>query len=185
MDRAYLVGPLMTEPDGANGPQFRIFSGAPVGDLDTLMTRPVMPEIVTESFEPNDLVLLGGGFNTEPIFCDPDPGGFSLVNIRLAPDAILPTHTHDVDCLYYVLSGSILLGRRTLAAGAGFFIPAERPYGYRAGADGAAVLEFRKSTHFGMVITETSPTRWQEIVDAAKRHHGWPGFKESVALPAE
>ena len=169
----------MTEPDGL---QFRVFSGAPVGELDALMTAPQLPA-VTESFELDDLALLGGGFNTEPIFCDPDPAGFSLVNIRLAPDAILPAHTHDVDCLYYVLSGSILLGRRTLGSGAGFFVPADRPYGYRAGSDGAAVLEFRKSTHFGMVITETSPTRWQEIVDAAVRHRGWPGFRESVALP--
>ena len=164
------------------GLRFQLFNGSPVGELDDLMTPPEMPASVIESFELADIALVNEGFRTEPIFCDSDPAGFSLVNIRLAPEAILPSHTHEVDCLYYVLSGSIVLGRRTLGAGAGFFVPADQPYGYRAGSEGAAVLEFRRSTRFGMVITDGSASRWREIVDTAKRHNGWPGFRERVTL---
>jgi hypothetical protein len=162
--------------------QFQIFDGAPAANMDDVMAPPTMPDGVEAAFDENDLALLPAAFATDAIFCDPAPTGFSLVNIRLAPDSILPAHTHNVDCLYYVLSGWILLGRRRLDAGAGFFIPAERPYGYRAGSDGAAVLEFRHSTAFNMVITENSPARWQEMIDVAKKHNAWPGFVESVAL---
>jgi len=101
----------------------------------------------------------------------------------LAPDYILPAHHHNVDCLYYVQSGWIVLGRRRIDPGGGFLVLAERPYGYRAGPEGATVLEFRKSTSFNMVVTETSPAKWQEIVQVASEHDGWPGFVESVALP--
>ncbi len=171
------------EPTGAL--RFQIFDGAPVAELDDLMTPPAIPSSVIESFEPADLAFLNEGFRTEPIFCDLDPSGFSLVNVRLAPDAILPAHTHEVDCLYYVLSGSIHLGRRVLGRGAGFLVPANTAYGYRAGSDGTAVLEFRHATHFGMEITETSHSRWREIFDNAKRHAGWPGFRERVVLRHE
>jgi hypothetical protein len=161
---------------------FEIFDGSPSVPMAGVMAAPATPESVLAAFDENDLALLPAAFATDALFCDSSPAGFSLVNIRLAPDSILPAHTHDVDCLYYVLSGSILLGRRRLNAGAGFFIPAGRPYGYRAGADGAAVLEFRHATSFNMIITETSPARWQEMIDVARSHQGWPGFTDSVAL---
>lgn len=165
--------------------RFQIFDGAPVAELDDLMAPPAIPASVLESFAPADLAFLNEGFRTEPVFRDSDPSGFSLVNVRLAPDAILPAHTHEVDCLYYVLSGSIHLGRRVLGPGAGFFVPANKAYGYRAGSEGTAILEFRHATHFGMVITETSHSRWRELFDNAKRHAGWPGFRERVALRSQ
>jgi quercetin dioxygenase-like cupin family protein len=175
-----VVAPYGSGP--GDGLKFRIFDGAPEAGIDELMDYQGPPEDVVAAFDPADLELLPEAFSTDAIFCDRNPSGFSLVNIRLAPDSILPAHTHNVDCLYYVLSGWVLLGRRRLDAGAGFFIPAGRPYGYRAGSDGAAVLEFRHATRFDMTVTETSRARWQEMIDVAKGHRGWPGYRDSVAL---
>jgi hypothetical protein len=89
---------------------------------------------------------------------------------------------HDADCLSYVLSGTILLGRQELGVGAGFMVPANRPYGYRVGASGAAVLEICKATSFNMIVTQTSEKLWDEIIATTKRESCWPGFVESVKL---
>jgi hypothetical protein len=158
-----------------------IFSGVSQGHVSDMMSGPQLPDgMVLEGLDSSELA---GGSVDDIIFRQDVLDGFSLANIRLAPDYILPTHHHDVDCLYYVLSGWILLGRRRIDAGGGFMVSALRPYGYRAGPEGAAVLEFRKAASFNMVITETSPTRWQEIGRVAAERGGWPGFVESAVLP--
>jgi mannose-6-phosphate isomerase-like protein (cupin superfamily) len=160
-----------------------LFSGASQGHVSEMMSAPELPPgLVLDGLDPT---ALAGGTVDDIVYRDSRPGGFSLTNIRLAPDYILPVHHHDVDCLYYVQAGSILLGRRHIAAGGGFVVLAGRAYGYRAGQEGATVLEFRNATSFNMVITETSSAKWQEIAQTAERHAGWPGFTESVSLPHE
>ncbi len=156
------------------------YTGASLGDVGEIMSTPEFPPGIAEEF---DIALLTGGTATDVVFRDNGPNGFSLTNLRLAPHFILPAHTHDVDCLYYVASGWIVLGRQRLDPGGGFLVRAHRPYGYRAGAEGATVLEFRQSTGFNMVITETNRTKWREMAEVANQNDGWPGFVESVALP--
>lgn len=169
-------------PDSTTSGIF-IFSGESQGPVSEMMSGPELPDGM--ALEALDTSALAGGTVDDIIFRQGGPDGFSLANIRLAPNYILPAHHHDVDCLYYVLSGWIVLGRRRINAGGGFLVSALRPYGYRAGAEGACVLEFRKSTRFNMVITETSPTRWNEIARVAEEHHGWPGFVDTAALRQE
>ena len=164
------------DPVGYNGKpdQFSIYSGEPVVALDEIMENPGFPEVVN-SLEPDGLVLAGGGATTDILFCHEGPEGFSLANVRFAPEAILPAHKHNVDCLYFVKSGWIMLGQRRLDVGAGFYVPAGAVYGYRAGEQGAEVLEFRHATRFDITVTENSLSRWQQIVDVARAHNGWPG----------
>jgi quercetin dioxygenase-like cupin family protein len=78
--------------------------------------------------------------------------GFSLVRVWFAPHYVLPRHTHEADCLYYVAEGSLTMGSQVLDAGDGFFVPAGAPYGYEAGPEGATVLEFRTRTSFDMKL---------------------------------
>lgn len=167
-------------PDNGRAGGISIFTGASLGDVSEIMSAPEFPAEIPGDLDPS---AIAGGTVVDVIFRDSRPDGFSLTNIRLAPDYILPTHRHNADCLYYVQSGWIVLGRRRIDAGGGFLVLEERPYGYRAGPEGATVLEFRKSTGFNMVISAMPPAKWQEIVDVAHRHDGWPGFIESVALP--
>jgi mannose-6-phosphate isomerase-like protein (cupin superfamily) len=155
------------------------FTGESLGDVGEMMSAPEFPGQMPDI----DFSAVAGGSVTDILFRDGQDQGFSLTSLRLAPDYILPSHHHDVDCLYYVESGLILLGRRIIDRGGGFLVRAGTSYGYQAGPQGATVLEFRNSTNFNMIITETSPTKLSRIAKTAVEHDGWPGFLESVALP--
>ena len=96
-----------------------------------------------------------------------EPGGMSLVRLDFPPGAMLPRHSHSADCLYYIVSGGITLGRRELGPGDGFFVPADQPYGYRAGLEGVALLEFRQSTAFDTRFFEKEPARWRAKAEAS------------------
>lgn len=82
------------------------------------------------------------------------PGGLSLVVIEFAPGYLLPRHSHSADCLYYIVEGGIVMGRRQLGPGDGFFLPAEQPYAYQAGPEGVKLLEFRNQSAFDMKVYE-------------------------------
>lgn len=94
-------------------------------------------------------------------------GGFSLVYIWWKANYHLPRHSHDCDCVYYVISGQVLMGSKVLGAGDGFYVPADHPYGYRAGPEGAEVLEFRHSTEFDFVFHEKAEG-FAPIIDAVR-----------------
>ena len=104
--------------------------------------------------------LQAGARLTVP-FQQKGPGGFSLVSIEFAPGYTLPRHSHSSDCLYYIVEGSIVMGRRELGPGDGFFLPAEQPYAYHAGPDGVKLLEFRHDTAFDMKIYEKDMARYR------------------------
>jgi hypothetical protein len=72
-----------------------------------------------------------------------DESGLSLVLLWAKPNFALPRHSHSGDCLYYVVSGSVIMGSRTLRAGDSFFVASNTRYQYAAGPEGAEVLEFR------------------------------------------
>jgi hypothetical protein len=74
--------------------------------------------------------------------------GFSLVHLWFKKDYPLPLHSHDVDCFYYVIAGSLRLGTEQLGPRDSFFVPAEAPYTYRAGPEGVEVLEIRQVDHW-------------------------------------
>lgn len=93
--------------------------------------------------------------------------GFSVSRLELPPGALLPRHSHSADCLYYVVSGEIVMGARELGPGDGFFVPAEQPYAYGAGSDGVVVLEFRHSTAYDTKFHERDPKRYREKAEAS------------------
>jgi hypothetical protein len=83
---------------------------------------------------------------------------------------VLPRHTHDGDCLYYVAEGSLVMGSQVLAAGDGFFVPSCAPYAYEAGPEGVVVLEFRMRTSFGMNIPGGQLERLRRMAVVADEH---------------
>jgi quercetin dioxygenase-like cupin family protein len=95
------------------------------------------------------------------------PGGFSLVTVDFGPGFLLPRHSHDSDCLYYIVAGSLIMGTRTLGAGDGFFLPADQPYAYRAGPQGVKLLEFRHQASFDMKIYEKDMAAYREKAAAS------------------
>ena len=105
--------------------------------------------------------MQAGAHLTVP-FRQQGPDGFSLVTIDFAPGYLLPRHSHSSDCLYYIVEGSIVMGRRELGPGDGFFLPAEQPYAYHAGPRGVKLLEFRHRTAFDMKVYEEDMARFRE-----------------------
>ena len=114
-----------------------------------------------ESPEADLARMVDGGHLTVP-FRQDGPGGFSLVSIDFAPGYLLPKHSHSSDCLYYIVEGGIIMGRRELGPGDGFFLPAEQSYAYHAGPSGVKLLEFRKETSFDMKVYEKDMGRFTQ-----------------------
>jgi quercetin dioxygenase-like cupin family protein len=101
----------------------------------------------------------------------PEDGGFSLIHIWFKPGYPLLRHSHNVDCLYYVISGSAIMGSQTLQAGDSFFVPADAPYLYTAGPTGVEVLEIRHGVdQFGIDISDATPKQWQALADSFAEH---------------
>ena len=120
---------------------------------------PSLADSACMSFEPfreSILPILGevqeaGVFNGEDarvLFSMP---GFTLVHVWFKAGYPLPLHSHDADCLYYIIAGSIRMGTQDLGARDGFFVPADVPYGYTPGPEGVELLEFRHATQFNFV----------------------------------
>jgi quercetin dioxygenase-like cupin family protein len=102
-----------------------------------------------------------------------DDDGFSLVHVWFKANYPLPRHSHDADCMYYVISGSAVMGNQVLRPGDAFFVPADAPYQYDAGPDGVEVLEVRHGTsRFDMQIPDVGAARWQAMADAVEANRG-------------
>ena len=117
------------------------------------------------------------GAVTTPLFWQGGPDGMSLVHAWFGPHFPLFRHSHPKfgDCLYYVVSGQVIMGSRVLKAGDGFFVPNGMPYKYKAGPDGVEVLEFRAGGGVddapGMKLHEASLDSIRNIISSAKEHH--------------
>jgi mannose-6-phosphate isomerase-like protein (cupin superfamily) len=101
-----------------------------------------------------------------------DAGGFSLVHVWFKANYPLPRHSHSADCMYYVISGSAVMGNQTLWPGDSFFVPADAPYQYSAGPEGVEVLEVRHGAeHFDIKISDKGSDRWKALADAIEANH--------------
>ena len=110
-------------------------------------------------------VAAEAGAQNRVVFREPGREGMSVLYIWFKSGFILPFHSHDTDCLYYILGGELRIGSRTLRKGDGMFIPRNHAYGYEAGPDGVEVLEFRNATHFKFVFGVNDENRWKRIAD--------------------
>jgi quercetin dioxygenase-like cupin family protein len=65
------------------------------------------------------------------------------MEMRLNPDTLIAPHSHD-DCeILYVVEGSLHWGDHALPAGGSIFIPANMPYSFHSGPQGARILNIR------------------------------------------
>lgn len=116
----------------------------------------------------SDNVALGG--HDAVLYRGDGDDGYSLVKAWFAPHYVLPRHSHDADCLYYIVEGCVTMGSQVLEAGDGFFVPAGAPYAYEAGDNGVLVLEFRTRTTFNMIIPGGQVERWRKMAQVADRY---------------
>ena len=100
--------------------------------------------------------------------------GFSLTHAWFKSGFPLPLHTHNSDCLYYIVAGSLQLGTDTLGPGDGFFLDAGKAYHYTPGPDGVEVLEFRTQEDFDIKFLAKTLPAWQKISEViSERRSVW------------
>jgi hypothetical protein len=97
-------------------------------------------------------------------------GSLHLLEVRLAPNFVIPRHHHNFDQLVLVLEGQVRQGRRVFNVGEGYFTKGMTPYTTSAGPEGARYVEIRKDPIDGLETwwDEANPKRWVRAVwDAA------------------
>jgi mannose-6-phosphate isomerase-like protein (cupin superfamily) len=161
--------------------KMQIFRAAQAPKLMEAGVLEVKPFDATQRAGMNELVKAGylEGDEERELFNMP---GFSLIHVWFKKDYPLALHSHDSDCLYYIVAGSLRLGTEELGPRDGFFIPAGTPYKYRPGRDGVEVLEFRHTTKFDFRNLSTGAGFYTKALEAvASNLDGWRQAK----MPSE
>ncbi len=147
-------------------PRFRIYRAKDSREVDGEM----MPTI---GMTADDAAGMGAamaagyadGANSRLIMAD-EATGMSLTYARFRAGFVLPRHSHDAHCAYYVISGEAHLGGAVLKAGDAFVVPADDFYSYRAGPEGVEVMEFRTATEFHFRFGGNDPSLWSQVLAA-------------------
>jgi len=153
--------------------RFAIFRGvdAPAfSEIDVMDYEGMSPELEA-TFASLAEAGVNEGQTVKLLFAAP---GFSLTYAWFKSGFPLPRHSHNADCLYYIVAGSLSLGTETLGAGDGFFVPAEAAYAYVPGPEGVEVLEFRTADHFNIKFLAGSPAFWSRALETVRAERpGW------------
>ena len=150
---------------GADSEQrFQIFRAAEAPDLVTAGCMSINPMTDVQS---TGMQKLGGAgyLEGEEITVLVNIPGFSLTHVWFKKDFPLPLHSHDADCLYYIIAGSIHLGTEKLGPRDGFFIPSGVPYTYRPGPEGVELLEFRHANQFDFQLFARNQAFYDKAVE--------------------
>jgi len=113
----------------------------------------------------------GDGHALTCLYRSPDPKGVSLCWGWFRPGYITPRHSHDADCIYYLLGGTLQVGATVLGQGDGVFVPASATYTLTAGPEGAQLLEFRNATHFDVSLAAGGEGHWAKLLEAVQANH--------------
>lgn len=102
--------------------------------------------------------------------------GMSLTYAWFKSGYPLPLHSHNADCLYYIIAGSLRLGTEELGAGDGFFVGCDVPYAYTPGPNGVEVLEFRTADSFDIRFMGKTKAFWDKTAASVRRERAsWDG----------
>ncbi len=82
----------------------------------------------------------------------------------------LPLHSHDADCYYLIVGGSMKVGTKVLGKGDGVMIPAGAPYTVTPLDEGVEFIEFRNSEDYDTNFRSKSNTYWDRIAETRKAH---------------
>ncbi len=159
--------------DEAERPRFAIFrakDAVGAADMTCMTYEPVSP-LIAEAAQRAEAAGAYAGTDMKLLFAVP---GFSLTYVWFKSEFPLPRHTHNVDCLYYILGGSLTIGQEELGAGDGFFVGQDVPYTYKAGSAGVEVLEFRAAHVFNIKVLANNPAFWDKAIETMRsRQEAW------------
>jgi hypothetical protein len=105
-----------------------------------------------------------------------DRSGFSLTHVWFKSGYPLALHTHNSNCLYHIVAGSVRMGSEELGPGDGFYVGEDVPYTYETGPEGVEVLEFRDTNDFNIRFKTKTAKAWGRIAEQVKaRQEAWAG----------
>ncbi len=148
--------------------KFQIFRTRDAVSLDETDHMEVvgMTEAIAEGASDAVSAGLDRAYDTRVVFSSPE---MSLTYAWFKSEYPLPRHSHNSDCLYYIMAGSIKFGTETLSKGDGFLLPADMPYAYTAGPEGVELLEFRNTDTFNFKWLSAGPAFWETVAKTAGR----------------
>lgn len=156
-------------------PRFTIYRGADAPDFNeiSVMEMAGLTPTIQAGIEAAQAEGAAEGDMVKLLFAMP---GMSLTYAWFKSGYPLPLHSHNADCLYYIIAGSLRLGTEELGAGDGFFVGHDVPYAYTPGPNGVEVLEFRTADSFDIRFLGKTKAFWDKTAEAVKREKAnWPG----------
>jgi len=95
----------------------------------------------------------------------------------------LPVHSHDADCYYLVIAGSMRVGNEELEKGDGALIPGGTAYTVTPGAEGVEFLEMRTSPDYDTHFRGKTDVYWDRIASTRRaRKQIWAGEQAPYGL---
>lgn len=173
---------MASEPK-SDAPRFQIYRAADATAYSETSVMEVagMSEILADAFVRAAEAGDGDGNEVKLLFAMP---GMSLTYAWFKSGFPLPLHTHNADCLYYIIAGNLKLGTEQLGPGDGFFVGRDVPYTYKPGPEGVEVLEFRTANSFDIQFMGKTRTYWDKTIAALKAEHpNWEGQRRPSELP--
>ena len=108
--------------------------------------------------------------------------GLSLSHVWFKTGYPLPRHSHDVDCAYFIISGSLRIGSEELGPGDGFFVGTDVPYTYVPGEGGVELLEIRNANAFDIKLLANNTAWWDKAAERLRKVR--PLWIEETAPPS-
>lgn len=155
--------------------RFAIYRAADAADLNELsiMEMAGITPTIQAGIEAAQAEGASDGDLVKVLFAMP---GISLTYAWFKSGYPLPLHSHNADCLYYIIAGTLRLGTEELGAGDGFFVGSDVPYAYTPGPKGVEILEFRTADKFDIRFLGKTKAFWDKTTEAVKREKAnWPG----------
>ncbi|MFM2370380.1 MAG: hypothetical protein RIS85_102 [Pseudomonadota bacterium] len=153
---------------------FRIYRASQAADfneLDHMEYAGLTPIIAAGLAKAGEVASKDVGNVVKELFSMP---GMSLTYAWFKSGFPLPLHTHNADCLYYIVAGSLKLGTEELGPGDGFFVGSNVPYTYKPGPNGVEVLEFRTKERFDIRFLGKTEAYWDKTAKAiADKQDAW------------
>lgn len=169
----------MADADSDTG-KFRIFRANEAPGLMEAGCMTVEP-FTPPQREGMNKALEAGYIGGDEIKVLTDLPSFGLTHVWFKEGYQLPLHSHDADCMYFIISGTIRLGTEELGPRDCFFVPADVPYTYKPGPEGVEVLEIRHANAFNFVNHAKGEAWWTKAAkEIAARKESWKTAKRPV-----
>jgi hypothetical protein len=158
---------------------FRARDAIDYADAKCMEAQPVSAEEQAWSGKLVEAGILEGS-SVKLLFSRP---GLSLSYAWFKSGFPLPRHSHNAECTYFIIAGSLRIGTEELGPGDGFFVGPNVPYTYTPGPDGVEVLEIRTADRFDIkLLAGKNPAYWEKALSALLvAKDSWP---EQTAPPS-